>query len=80
MPIKVQENLPALKKLASENIFVMDERRAAMQDFRSLEVIIVNLMPTKEATEEQLLRLLSNSALQVNVTFIHMQSHKAKNT
>ena len=72
MPIKVKKNLPALKKLAGENIFVMDERRAKMQDFRSLEILIVNLMPTKEATEEQLLRLLSNSPLQVNVTFLHM--------
>lgn len=77
MPIKVVKDLPALQKLTQENIFVMDERRATMQDFRTLEVVIVNLMPTKEATEEQLLRLLSNSPLQVNVTFIHMQSHQA---
>lgn len=77
MPIKVVQDLPALQKLTQENIFVMDERRATMQDFRTLEVVIVNLMPTKEATEEQLLRLLSNSPLQVNVTFIHMQSHQA---
>ena len=60
MPIKVVQDLPALQKLTQENIFVMDERRATMQDFRTLEVVIVNLMPTKEATEEQLLRLLSN--------------------
>lgn len=80
MPIKVKKNLPALKKLAGENIFVMDERRAKMQDFRSLEILIVNLMPTKEATEEQLLRLLSNSPLQVNVTFLHMSSYHAKHT
>lgn len=79
MPIKVEKNLPAINKLANENIFVMDERRAEMQDFRSLEIIIVNLMPTKEATEEQLLRLLSNSPLQVNVTFIHMSTHYASN-
>lgn len=77
MPIKVVQDLPALQRLTQENIFVMDERRATMQDFRTLEVVIVNLMPTKEATEEQLLRLLSNSPLQVNVTFIHMQSHRA---
>lgn len=77
MPIKVVQDLPALQKLTQENIFVMDERRATMQDFRTLEVVIVNLMPTKEATEEQLLRLLSNSPLQVNVTFIHMQTHQA---
>lgn len=77
MPIKVVQDLPALQRLTQENIFIMDERRATMQDFRTLEVVIVNLMPTKEATEEQLLRLLSNSPLQVNVTFIHMQSHHA---
>lgn len=79
MPIKVVKNLPAINKLANENIFVMDERRAEMQDFRTLEILIVNLMPTKEATEEQLLRLLSNSPLQVNVTFIHMSTHQAAN-
>lgn len=79
MPIKVVKNLPAINKLVHENIFVMDDRRAEMQDFRSLEIIIVNLMPTKEATEEQLLRLLSNSPLQVNVTFIHMSTHHAAN-
>lgn len=79
MPIKVEKNLPAINKLANENIFIMDRDRAEMQDFRSLEIVIVNLMPTKEATEEQLLRLLSNSPLQVNVTFVHMSTHHASN-
>lgn len=79
MPIKVVKNLPAINKLINENIFVMDERRAEMQDFRTLEMLIVNLMPTKEATEEQLLRLLSNSPLQLNVTLIHMSTHRAAN-
>ncbi|AMB99634.1 homoserine O-succinyltransferase [Aerococcus urinaehominis] len=79
MPIKVVRDLPAIEKLSNENIFVMDERRAEMQDFRELEILIVNLMPTKEATEEQLLRLLSNSPLQIKVTFLRMASHHASN-
>ncbi|WP_195853149.1 homoserine O-acetyltransferase MetA [Aerococcus sanguinicola] len=78
MPIKVAGNLPAIHRLAEENIFVMNDRRAEMQDFRTLEIVIVNLMPTKEATEEQLLRLLSNSPLQVNITFLHTASHTSK--
>lgn len=80
MPIKVEKNLPAIEKLAEENIFVMDENRAASQDIRPLKIIIVNLMPTKKSTETQFLRLLGNTALQVDVTFLRMANHKAKNT
>ena len=68
MPIKIPADLPACAALESENIFVMTEDRAVQQDIRPLEIAIVNLMPTKIATETQLLRLLSNSPLQVNIT------------
>ena len=61
MPIKVSKDLPAIKELAKENIFVMDELRAVTQDIRPLKIIIVNLMPTKQATETQFIRLLSNT-------------------
>ena len=80
MPIKVPDKLPAKKILQQENIFVMDESRAFHQDIRALEIAIVNLMPLKEVTEVQLLRLLGNTPLQVNVTFLHMASHMSKNT
>ena len=80
MPIRVQADLPARERLEQENIFVMDERRAETQDIRPLEIVILNLMPLKEETELQLLRSLSNTPLQVNVTFLHMASHEAKNT
>lgn len=80
MPIRVQSDLPARGKLERENIFVMDEKRAESQDIRPLEILILNLMPLKEETELQLLRSLSNTPLQVNVTFIHMASHETKNT
>lgn len=80
MPIRVQNDLPARGKLERENIFVMDEKRAESQDIRPLEVLILNLMPLKEETELQLLRSLSNTPLQVNVTFIHMATHETKNT
>ena len=74
MPIKIPNNLPAVDILAKENIFVMDERRALSQDIRPLKFIIINLMPTKIETETQLLRLLSNTPLQIEVTFLKMAS------
>lgn len=80
MPIKVPDRLPATKQLRSENIFVMSERKAMHQDIRPLRIAIVNLMPTKIATETQLLRMLSNSPLQVVIDFIQMNSHNSKNT
>ena len=80
MPIRVQNELPAREILEGENIFVMDEGRAEHQDIRPLEIAILNLMPLKEDTELQLLRSLSNTPLQVNVTFVHVASHESKNT
>ena len=80
MPIKIQNDLPAIKILESENIFVMQEDRATTQDIRPLKIVIVNLMPTKVETETQLMRLLGNSPLQVEVELMQMQSHKSKNT
>jgi homoserine O-succinyltransferase len=80
MPVKIPTTLPARATLERENIFVMDEERAVHQDIRPLRVAILNLMPTKIATETQLLRLLSNSALQVEVTLLHTATHESKNT
>ena len=80
MPIKIQNDLPAIKILESENIFVMQEDRATTQDIRPLKIVIVNLMPTKVETETQLMRLLGNSPLQVEIELMQMQSHKSKNT
>ena len=80
MPIRVQGDLPAREKLERANIFVMDEGRAEHQDIRPLEIAILNLMPLKEETELQLLRSLSNTPIQVNVTFLHVASHESKNT
>ena len=76
MPIKVADLLPATSILEQENIFVMTEFRALHQDIRPLDVLILNLMPTKEVTETQLLRKLSNSPLQVNVEFLQTASYK----
>ena len=70
MPIIVPKDIPAAKVLQAENIFVMNDKRAEQQDIRPLEIAIVNLMPTKIVTETQLMRLLSNSPLQVNITLI----------
>ena len=72
MPIKIQRGLPAKSVLESENIFVMDEDRALSQDIRPLEILILNLMPIKEDTETQLLRALSNTPLQVDLSLIHI--------
>lgn len=80
MPIKIPDKLPATKQLRNENIFVMSEKKAMHQDIRPLKIVIVNLMPTKITTETQLLRLLSNSPLQVEIDFLQMDSHKSKNT
>ena len=80
MPIKVQGGLPAREKLESENVFTMDEKRAQHQDIRPIEVGILNLMPLKEDTELQILRELSNTPLQVDVTFVMAGSHESKNT
>ncbi len=80
MPIKVQSDLPAKEILENENIFVMDENRAMHQDIRPLQVGILNLMPVKQDTELQLLRALSNTPLQVDVTFLMVTSHVSLNT
>ncbi|MFB5267971.1 homoserine O-succinyltransferase [Paenibacillus enshidis] len=80
MPIKIPDTLPAKEVLAGENIFVMDESKAYHQDIRPLRIAILNLMPTKETTETQLLRLIGNTPLQVDVTLVHPQSHVSKNT
>lgn len=80
MPIKVQSNLPAIKVLESENIFVMPNEIALKQDIRPLKIIILNLMPTKIETETQLLRLLGNTPLQVDIELMQMASHTPKNT
>lgn len=80
MPIKTQNDLPAKGILENENIFVVDENRAMHQDIRPLRICILNLMPIKQDTELQLLRALSNTPLQVDVTFMKMNSHKSLNT
>jgi homoserine O-succinyltransferase/O-acetyltransferase len=80
MPIRIPNHLPAAEILREENIFVMDEERAAHQDIRALKVAILNLMPTKIATETQLLRLLGNTPLQVEVTLLRTSTHQSKNT
>ncbi|GIV63868.1 MAG: homoserine O-succinyltransferase [Bellilinea sp.] len=80
MPIKIPNALPAREILASENIFVMDEERAIHQDIRPLRIAILNLMPTKIATETQLLRLLGNTPLQVEIALMRTASHHSKNT
>ncbi len=79
MPIKVDDRLPAKESLEQENIFVMTRSRAQSQDIRPLKIIILNLMPTKIVTETQLLRLLSNSPLQVDIELLQTASHKSKN-
>ena len=80
MPIKIPDALPATAQLEAENIFVMTEYRALRQDIRPLRIVILNLMPVKIVTETQLLRLLSNSPLQVEVDFMQMATHVSKNT
>ncbi|MDR0530573.1 MAG: homoserine O-succinyltransferase [Oscillospiraceae bacterium] len=80
MPIKIDSQLPARSILEMENIFVMTQERAMRQDIRPLRIVILNLMPTKIETETQLLRLLSNSPLQVDVELLQMATHTSKNT
>lgn len=80
MPIKIPDNLPAVKTLEGENIFVMTQKRAITQDIRPLKILLLNLMPNKIETETQLSRLLGNSPLQVDLTLIHTKSHISKNT
>ena len=80
MPIKIPNELPAVKTLNEENIFVMSHTRAVNQDIRPLKILILNLMPKKIETETQLSRLLGNSPLQVEIELIHTRSHESKNT
>jgi len=80
MPIKVPNNLPAIKTLTDENVFVMTDTRAMTQDIRPLQILILNLMPTKIDTETQLTRLLGNTPLQVELELLQTSTHKAQNT
>ena len=80
MPIKIPASLPANSTLQRENIFVMDEERAIHQDIRPLKIAILNLMPKKIETETQLLRLLSNTPLQIDLELLQMASHVSRNT
>ncbi len=80
MPVVIPETLPAKETLTNENIFVMGENRALHQDIRPLKIAILNLMPTKIATETQLLRLIGNSPLQVEITLLRTATHESKNT
>ncbi len=80
MPIVIDKNIPAYSVLRNERIFVMDKERATTQDIRPIEIAVLNLMPTKTETETQFMRLLSNSPLQVNISLIHTQSYRSKNT
>lgn len=79
MPIKIPNELPAVRALEAENIFVMTEKRAITQDIRPLKILILNLMPTKVDTETQLSRLLGNTPLQVEIELMHTSTHKSKN-
>jgi homoserine O-succinyltransferase len=80
MPLNIPDKLPAVKLLREENIFVMNESRASHQDIRPLKIIILNLMPLKITTETDLLRLLSNSPLQIEIDFLKIKGHTPKNT
>ena len=80
MPIQIPNDLPAVETLQQENIFVMPVNRAATQDIRPLEIVLLNLMPTKIATETQFTRLLGNTPLQVRLELMHTSSHQSKNT
>jgi homoserine O-succinyltransferase len=80
MPIKIPDRLPALSVLANENIFVMSEHRAAGQEIRPMQVAILNLMPNKIETEIQILRMLSNTPLQINIEFVRIHNQESKNT
>lgn len=80
MPLRLPDRLPAIDILKHENIFVMDETRAHMQDIRPLRIVILNLMPLKITTETDLVRLLSNTPLQMDISFMRLRSHTPKNT
>ncbi|QZE15432.1 homoserine O-succinyltransferase [Halosquirtibacter laminarini] len=80
MPLKVPNGLPAITQLKEENIFVMKAQRAESQDIRTMRIAVVNLMPVKETTETDLLRLLSNTPLQVEIDFVRLETHLSKNT
>lgn len=80
MPIKIIEGLPVRTKLEQEQVYTIEASRAISQDIRPLKILILNLMPLKETTELQLLRLLGNSPLQIDIDFLHMTTHKSKNT
>jgi len=80
MPLNLPDSLPAIEILREENIFVIDETRAIHQDIRPLKIVILNLMPLKIATETELLRLLSNSPIQIEIDFLQIDGHVSKNT
>ena len=80
MPLRLPDRLPAIELLKHENIFVMDDSRAHMQDIRPLKIVVLNLMPLKITTETDLIRLLSNTPLQLEVSFMKLRSHTSKNT
>ena len=80
MPVNIPRDLPARATLEAENVFVMSDERATAQDIRPLRIAIVNLMPTKIATETHLLRLLGNTPIQLEITLLHMGSHASQNT
>ncbi len=80
MPIKIPNDLPAVKTLAGENIFVMTEKRAITQDIRPLKILLLNLMPKKIETETQISRILGNTPLQIELTLIRVKTHTAQNT
>ena len=80
MPLRIPNQLPAIELLKKENIFVMDEARAHSQEIRPLRIVILNLMPLKITTETDLIRLLSNTPLQMEVNFMKLRSHTPKNT
>ena len=80
MPIRLDKKLPAVEILRTENIFVMDDQRAAHQDIRPLRILILNLMPQKMVTETQLLRHLANTPLQLDIDFLYMETHHSKTT
>ena len=80
MPLRIPDKLPAIDILKKENIFVMDDTRALTQDIRPLKIVILNLMPIKITTETDLIRLLSNTPLQIDITFMKLKSHTPKNT
>ena len=80
MPLRLPDKLPAIELLKQENIFVMDNSRATSQDIRPLRIVILNLMPLKITTETDLVRLLSNTPLQMEICFMKLKSHTSKNT